>query len=177
MSKDITVQSKRAKPIYDDFGNVGSYITAIISFIDYQEQQIKDLQAKINTYEIEDSVTMKHVQHEPQRNSLCIYDGVEIFEETDAWFVDIKNLIITVAAGFDIDSWGESLEINESKVYLTPKEVNARLKQEVIKKAKERTFTLAELEKYDNDWFMMKKPIDFAIEAIEKKFNVKYIED
>ena len=134
-------------------------------------QQIKDLQAKLNTYEIEESMTMKYVQPEPQRKSLGMYEGVEIYEETDAWFVDIKNLIITVAAGFDIDSWGEALEINESKVYLTPKEVNARLKEEVTKKAKDYPVSITVKQWFSNS----KHLIHYAIEAFEKDHNITYL--
>ena len=101
---------------------------------------------------------------EPQRKSLGIYEGVEIYEETRSWFVDLETLEIRAPEGFDLENWVEDNINNESKVYLTPKEANARLKEEVIKKAIDYPFTLAELEKYD-----------FAIEAFEKDHNITYI--
>jgi len=173
VKEDIDIQMAYIIPDYPWILIPKSTCTVIetVEHVQELDQQVKDLQAKLNTYEIEESVTMKHVQPEPQRKSLGIYDGVEIFEETDAWFVDIKNLIITVAAGFDIDSWGEALEINEYKVYLTPKEVNARLKEEVIKKAIDYPFTIT-THKYNTGHRLF---IDYAIEAFEKEYNVQYL--
>ena len=179
MSKDTTVQIKVKEAIDNQMAYIipdypwilipKSTCTVIktVEYVQELEQQIKDLQAQLNTYEIEESVTMKHVQPEPHRKLLGTYEGVDIFDNTDAWFVDLKELNIVKfnhmkhylsIAGLEGDL------CDYSKMYLIPKEANARQKEEVIKKAKEITFTLAELEKYD-----------FAIEAFEKDHNITYL--
>ena len=189
MSKNIIVQIKVKEAIDNQMAYIipdypwilipKSTCTVIktVEYVQELEQQIKDLQAQLNTYEIEESVTMKHVQPEPQRKSLGIYEGVEIYEETDAWFVDLKELKIVkfdhmkhsiAVAGSEGDLY------DYSKMYLIPKEVNARQKEEVTKKAKKRTFTFPELE-YQYDNWLTSDAIDYAIELIEKEYNIIYL--
>ena len=111
---------------------------------------------------------------EPQRKSIGMYDGVEIYEDTKAWFVDLGSFRI-IERFLPIStciSYSEDNGIYYSRFYLTPKEANARLKEEILKKAKKKTFTFAELEgfdKYDHT------PIGYAIQLIEKEFNVIYL--
>lgn len=245
------------------FARVDTTIKNLNTFIDYQEQQIKDLQAQLNTYEIEDSVTMKHVQPEvlgdikglhdilqsmdtpepkliakkgefvklvsstcenliiyntpyelmadyfengsvplgmngwyssdyiknhnmkfekcsapaPQRRPLGMYDGLETCNYTKAWFVDFNTLKImegSLSKGSYINV-ADKDGVYYSRFYLTPKEANARLKEEVTKKAKQRTFTFDELEIYNNKWMECITPLGYAIELIEKEYGVTYL--
>lgn len=235
------------------FARVDTTIKNLNTFIDYQEQRIKDLQAKLNTYEIEESVTMKHVQPEPKgycirrtpenkevlnkwankkeskqdrsllrglyqlndgwvfsvcptlswsliqhhyqfegftelftvedffekvgytsephRKSLGMYQGVEIYEETCAWFIIKDNLSICKMHGKNCveTEWHTETE-RYSKVYLTPKEANARLKEEVEKKAMDcRKISFNDVCRLNgNVW-------DYAIELIEKEYGVTYL--
>lgn len=111
---------------------------------------------------------------EPQRKSLGMYDGVEIYEETDAWFVDLKELKIVkfdymkhslAVAGSEGDKY------DYSKMYLTPKEANARLKGIVTDKAIDYPFTIT-TRKYNTEHKIF---IDYAIEAFEKDHNITYL--
>jgi len=112
-----------------------------------------------------------------QRKSLGSYQGVEIFEGDTVYFIDLETLEIESEKIREIGNWLNKDDSDISKMYLSPKEANQRLKEEVKKVAKERKFTLKELEDYDNDWFMMKNPLSHAIELVEKEFNVKYLEE
>ena len=206
-----------------------------VEHVEELERQIKYLQAPLNTYEIEESVTMKHVQPEPkliskvvpkegeiwkyyndhfiigiikgescqvkgldgnkwnceypikyfisndnwthcsepepQRKSLGMYDGVEIYEDTKAWFVDLKTLEINAPEGFELENWVEDNINNESKVYLTPKEANARLKEIVREKAKDYPVSITVTQWFSNN----KQFIHYAIEAFEKDHNITYL--
>ena len=173
VKEDIDIQMAYIIPDYPWILIPKSTCTVIetVEHVQELDQQVKDLQAKLNTYEIEESVTMKHVQPEPQRKSLGIYDGVEIFEETRSWFVDLKTLEIKAPEGFELENWVEDNINNESKVYLTPKEANARLKEEVIKKANDYLISIT-----INQWLGNRKHfVDYAIEAFEKDHNITYL--
>lgn len=257
MSKDITVQIKVQEAhewLIQDYycANIGfeshiiipKNICTVIKTVEHVqelEQQIKDLQAKLNTYEIEDSMTIKYVQPnvkyvpskeefekacsapepmekvypgshnqklfdlmnknhglvlsesemqdiiycvksltkkevntpKPQRKSLCMYEGVEVFDNTNAWFVDLKEFNIV-----KFDHMKHSIEVaglechlyDYSKMYLTPKEANARLKEEVEKKAMDcRKISFNDVCRLNgNVW-------DYAIELIEKEYGVTYL--
>ena len=153
MSKDITVQItvQEYGPELYKINETGSFIR-------------KELCTVIKTVE--------HVQPEPQRKSLGMYDGVEVFEGDITYHIIFKILKILKVKSSSETVFGET-ECG-SKSYLTPKEVNARLKEEVTKKAKKRTFTFAELEyQYDN-WLEL-SVLEYAIELIEKEYNVQYL--
>ena len=187
MSKNIIVQIKVKEAIDNQMAYIipdypwilipKSTCTVIktVEHVQELEQQIKDLQAKLNTYEIEESVTMKHVQPEPQRKSLGIYQGVEIFENTKSWFVVKDKLIIIehqLSKSSNIRGAFEEC-VYYTKCYLTPKEANARLKEIVREKAEDYPVSITVKQWFSNN----KQLIHYAIEAFEKKFNVKYIED
>lgn len=56
-------------------------------FIDYQEQQIKELQSKLNTYEIEQGITMKHVQPVVKPIRTINYEG----KDRDKYYLDAST--------------------------------------------------------------------------------------
>ena len=222
MSKDITVQIKVKEygPELYKINETGSFIrkelcTVIetVEHVQELEQQIKDLQSKLNTYEIEESVTMKHVQPEPtsfessnveferlagkwvnkgfnhtindekpfpiskapepQRKSLGMHEGVEVYEGTKVWFVDIKHLKIrkSILSKSSYINMADKDGVYYSKFYLTPKEVNARLKDIVTDKARNYTFSINSKMYYDTAYGV----IDYAIEAFEKDHNITYL--
>lgn len=262
MSKDIIVQIKVKEAIDNQMAYIipdypwilipKSTCTVIetVERVQELEQQIKDLQAKLNTYEIEESITMKYVQpepfiiaksgewvkivdmgsatlskikpeftigkpyelnedlfinghfevkkdddeeqngfsveisrtmkfekcsaHEPQRKSLGMHEGAEVFDNTDAWFVDLKELEIV-----KFDHIKHSIEVaglegdlyDYSKLYLTPKEANARLKEIVREKANDYPVLITVKQLFSNN----KQFILYAIEAFEKDHNITYL--
>lgn len=114
----------------------------------------------------------------PVREPIGFYEGVEVFEDTKAWFVDFGKMAIIrddlslrgAANGGIASKENDSF----SKVYLTPEAVNARLKQIVKEKAKDIQFSLNEY----SEWRHKNQSvsyIDFAIEKVEKEFNVTYL--
>jgi len=261
MSKDITIQKlKRLDgPVWMYFMNssaANKYATLLNTFIDYQDQQIKDLQYKLNTYEIEESVTIKQVDPKPKGycikrtpenakalnnwaneqhgGTICkyegsgetfeyyiysipvvdkmyyvkfyvnkekiygftelftaeeffakvgytpepklianqpigVYEGVEIFKDTKAWFVYLKELKIV-----KFDHMKHSLAAalyKYSKMYLTPKGANARLRSEIAKKAMDYPITITSNEYNNGDVTLHGR----AMKAIEKEYNITYL--
>jgi len=165
----IKQEMKRPDGMYFMNSNAANkYATLLNTFIDYQEQQIKDLQSKLNSYEIEESVTMKHVQPEPQRKSLGMYEGVEIFESDTVYYLDLMDFVIHKTTAIKVKLNFESKYI--SKVYLTPKEANARQKEEVEKMAMDyKKISFNDVCRLNgNVW-------DYAIEAFEKDHNISYL--
>ena len=137
----------------------------------------QDNKGDINGYSAATARTMKF-EHcsapEPQRKSLGMYDGVELFDNTDAWFVDLKELKIVrfdhmkhylAVAGSESDLY------DYSKMYLIPKEANARLKEIVREKANDYPVSITV-----KQWLSNRKHfIDYAIEAFEKDHNITYL--
>ena len=119
-----------------------------------------------------ESVTVQNTTTE--RKQIGTYEGVEIYEDTKAWFVYIINLEIKHPEGFDFETWLEDGPYKESKVYLTAKEANQRLKEEVVKVAMNRTFTFEEYK-----WFVdnFANPLKYAIELVEKERGVVYLSE
>jgi len=113
-----------------------------------------------------------------QRKSLGFYEGVEIFEDTKAWFVSIKELKI-IEAKYSLSDANNYSKDNEcySKLYLSPKEANQRLKEEVAKKAMEVKFSISDFEKWNSQEKGLCNELDYAISLVEKEFNVKYLQD
>lgn len=117
------------------------------------------------------------VCHAPvQRKSLGFYEGTEIFPETKAWYINLRTLEIV-----DIDC---TMTINEyivrdwpgydgfsSKVYLDPKEANARLKKEVEKKAKDYKLSISECVEATQH----STPLAYAIQQVEQQYGVTYL--
>ena len=118
-----------------------------------------------------ESVTVQNTTTE--RKQIGTYEGVEIYEDTKAWFVDIKHLRVVDIGGVKLEHWYRE-SIFCSKVYLTAKEANQRLKEEVTKAAKNRTFTFEEYK-----WFVdnFANPLKYAIELVEKERGVVYLNE
>ena len=118
-----------------------------------------------------ESVTVQNTTTE--RKQIGTYEGVEIYEDTKAWFVDIKHLRVVDIGGVKLEHWYRE-SIFCSKVYLSAKEANARLRKEVGKVAKNRKFTLEELKHFDKHEYTA---IGFTIELVEKEHNVVYLNE
>ena len=118
-----------------------------------------------------ESVTVQNTTTE--RKQIGTYEGVEIYEDTKAWFVDIKHLRVVDIGGVKLEHWYRE-SIFCSKVYLTAKEANQRLKEEVVKVAMNRTFTFEEYK-----WFVdnFANPLKYAIELVEKERGVVYLSE
>lgn len=110
-----------------------------------------------------------------QRKSLGFYEGVEIFPETKAWDVNLKTLSIHKATPLTSFEYWEHDFDGLSKVYLSPKEADQRLKEEVEKVAMEKGLTWQQL----LDWYntSMLDVFAFAIELVEKEFGVTYLKE
>jgi hypothetical protein len=112
-----------------------------------------------------------------QRKSIGVYENTEIFHDTPAWDIDIMKLEIRpVGERVTIEGWNFSSP-NFSKAYLSPKEANQRLKSEVEKKTLERKFTIEEIKPYFTGHYKVCSFEDYAIELVEKEFNIKYLEE
>jgi len=112
-----------------------------------------------------------------QRKSIGFYEGVEIFENNTVYFIDIKKLKIEPEKIRECGIWLNKDDSDCSKMYLSPKEADKRLKEEVKKVAKERTFTIGEIEYWIKSSSTPEEIVDYAIELAEKEFNVKYLQD
>lgn len=100
-------------------------------------------------------------------------DGQEVYEGDTVYWIDTDKLKIypvTITSKIDWEN-ANSIEEGYSKAYLTPEAVNARLKEIVIEKAKDYKFSISEcIEATQNS-----TPLAYAIEKIEKEFNVRYL--
>ena len=106
-----------------------------------------------------------------ERKLIGTYEGFLIYEDTKAWFVDILNLKIKHPDGFELETWPIEDDTNdESKVYITEKEANARLKEEVIKAANNRKYTLSEMKAIHYSELL-------AIQLVEKERGVVYLNE
>jgi len=127
----------------------------------------------------------KVVQPAPvQRKSIGVYEGIEVFDGDIGYLITYSDMKINTYVFRDL-----SLKVNKlgdsefsSKVYLSPKEANQILKSEVEKVAKERTFNFNETIEVTNRYLRSNRfnsdiLIDYAIELVEKEFNVKYLQD
>lgn len=106
-----------------------------------------------------------------QRKSLGFYEGTEIFDDTKAWFINYESLkIVEMKDIVTIENFTSEL-FGCSKVYLDPKEVNARLKKEVEKKAMDYKFSISECVEATQH----STPFAYAIQQLEKEFGVTYL--
>jgi hypothetical protein len=158
--------------------SANTYTQKLNKFIDYQEQQIKDLQTKLNTYEIEKGVTMKHVQPNiPQCSRTIHFEGKDIPEDTEVYWINKEDLNIGYVQIILIE-YALIETSKNTKIYLTKPEVNARLKEMVIEKAKKRKFSIEEIFDFEH-WLEMgayKNFREYAIELVEKEKNIKYLD-
>lgn len=107
---------------------------------------------------------------------LGVYEGVEILEGQIVYCVQKESLSIR---SFDakngiLANWPDETD-RASKVYITPEAVNARLLEEVEKKAKQKTFTGEQIDEWMYDTSVGYEFLKYAIELIEKEFNVRYL--
>lgn len=108
------------------------------------------------------------------RKSLGFYEGVEVFEDTKSWHINLKTLEIKESIGNDV-ALMEAIFDDSSKDYLTPAAANARLREEVEKKARHVKFSIEEYEAWDMKRFNYHSPHEYAIFLVEKEYNVQYL--
>lgn len=97
-------------------------------------------------------------------------DGKPVYEGDTTYHIVFEDLEIRTSI-IDSRSLFEEDE-DTSRSYLTPEAVNARLREIVEQKAKDKTFTLVELKEFDKYEYTA---IGYAIELIEKEYQVKYL--
>ena len=110
-----------------------------------------------------------------QRKSLGVIDGKDVFEGDTIWWIDTDTLII-IPVKVDKDTSfvnADNEKEGYTKCYLSPKEADQRLKEEVEKVAKYHPVTCT----WNQILGRCRGFHDLAIEAVEKEFNVKYLED
>jgi len=134
-----------------------------------------------NGYGLMSGATFEICPAPVQRKSIGVYNGTEIYEDTKAWFVGLHELKIYRAdlSLKDACSGGGSSKDSDSysKVYLSPKEADERLKSEVKKVAQERNFTAQEVQNWQNDIDLSETFMDYAIELVEKEMGITYLEE
>lgn len=101
-------------------------------------------------------------------------DGVKVYKGDTAYHVSFNDLqIVTIILSVDTEL-GELR--NYSRSYLTPEAVNARLFQEVEKKACDISFTWNEYDEwYNNSNQENCEILDFCISKVEKQYSVTYL--
>lgn len=108
----------------------------------------------------------------PPRKLLGTYEGKEVYEDTKAWFVNLDLLKIEMLKDIkSIENFSIDGALGTSKVYLTPEEANARLKEEIEKKAMDYKVSISQRElsqKNKSIWAI-------AVEQVEKEFGVTYL--
>jgi len=152
-----------------DYSQEGKDMFWKTAFMVFEDYMMLVLPNKIATNARNINFEVKELTPEPQRKSLGIYEGVEIFEGDITYYIMFKTLKILKVKSSSKTVFGET-ECG-SKSYLTPKEANARLKEIVREKAEDYPVSITVKQWFSNN----KQLIHYSIEAFEKDHNIIYL--
>jgi hypothetical protein len=161
-----------------DFGYVISDTSDILSIV-----MLSIPEGYTEVFTVEDFFSKVGYVAPIQRNSLYKHEGKDIYEGDVLYMVNIVNLKIEQLKSAHNLNFSELFKEGKddwqdySRCYLSPKEANQRLKEEVEKVSKERKFTIEEIKPYFTGYYKVCSFETYAIELVEKEFNVKYLEE
>lgn len=148
----------------------------LLNFMYNQETKIKELQTKLNTYEIEEGLThtVKHVQQDVKPVRTIHFEGQDIPEDEVVYFIGKITFEILSDKIGNLDKEYLKEDEDNSKIYRKSQtaELNARLKELVTERAKERKFTFNELKNFYKYEYTA---LNYAIELTEKELYIKYL--